>query len=165
MEKEKRWGLALGAMAEIYSRELTTTALKVYYSIFNKNGFTAEQVEKAIEYLLETRVYSNMPTPAEFISAIKGKVEQKAAEQAEIALRMVTGGVMDFEDPITKHLMQGRWEVSKLRKTLLEKNEVFFIKEFKERYISIQSSEFGKELGWVGNKQIDGLINKIANKK
>jgi len=162
MSDEKQWALALGAIAEIYGRELNSTALRVYYEIFKEEGFTVNQINQASKHLLKTREFTSMPTPAEFINAIKGSNEDQAELQSHIVLQAVRGDSQIFTDPVTQHLMTTRWMVDRLKETLVEREEHFFVRDFKEAYIAYSNTKDSlKQIGSIPPK-IQGMIEKIG---
>ena len=71
-------------MSEIFSKEFSELATKMYYTILK--DLTYEEFSKASQEVLRNRKYSNFPTPAEFLQAIKGSKEDNTQIEIETAL-------------------------------------------------------------------------------
>jgi len=69
---------------------------------------------------------------------------------------------LKLDNPVSKHLMETRWKYSDWSKTVLEKELIWFKKEFIESFKSFQKIENLKQL--ENNNKVLPLINNICEK-
>jgi hypothetical protein len=81
---KKEFLMIFTPMSEIFSKEFSELATKMYYTILKDLNY--EEFSKASQEVLRNRKYSNFPTPAEFLQAIKGNKEENTQIEIETAL-------------------------------------------------------------------------------
>ena len=109
--------------------------------------YSIDHITQAGTWLLMNRenVYPPVPTTKEFIDAINtqsGQVEISSDNRAEIQAGVVLkklkyegrNAPVDFEDPITFHLMTGQWRYNSWAATVKEKDLTWWKKEFVKAY-------------------------------
>lgn len=139
------WGLAeeFGGTISKNSMRLKFEALKEY---------TLEDLRGAATRLMKYRQKSfpAVPTVAEIVDIIESKntvsLSSRAEIQADLVLRHVANfnpyaEQVDFEDEITKALMSHRWSLKSLSENSLEKDNVWFRKEFIKAYNAYSEAE------------------------
>ena len=140
--------------------------------------YSIEQVGKAAVWLLKNRKERFMPTIAEFIEVIEGKHEHPdiksiANVQAEIAVKILKAygrfqKDQRIENPLTSYIMKSK-NYKKLANEILEKDFVWFKKEFIEDFISLTTCGILKNktdfLDYKTTKKIEDLKKGICEVK
>lgn len=112
----------------------------LWFDAFTADGITLDQIRGAARKILRTRKYSSMPPYAEFIEHIEGTAKDKAQAQADLVLEALRlQGSREkprFTDPVTDYLMAHRWPWQKWGAGFLEKDIVWWRKDFIEAYES-----------------------------
>ena len=141
-EKNKIIGI-LAATAELYGRNLSADTISLWIRSLEKYSF--ENVRDAFNFITETENF--FPVPAKIHAFIKERIdphvpqiESTANVQAAYILKMIRENGYrhepQWEDPTTRTLMRTRWKWVSLCETSTEDNEVWFVKEFIEAYLS-----------------------------
>lgn len=139
MLNEKNFIMKITALSKIYGGklELDEVIIEMYYQTLN-NKLTEEEFSKAVSIVLETRKYSNFPTPAEFIEIIKGNADVKDNARITVAGNkfieiLHTAKSIRCDDPFIVQVLQIMGGIDELRKEKRD-NEKWLTKEFKEKY-------------------------------
>ena len=140
---KKRFMDAIGTLAEMHNKKLSTLLLKAYWGSLQK--FEIEEIETAAGRLMETSRY--FPKPVEIIEAITGgaqDINDVAMIQANNVIESVrtVGGYrsVEFDDPTTAAVVKlgwGGWQ--KLCDELKEADEKWFRIEFCKIYKAYKS--------------------------
>ena len=132
-------------MAEIYSTEVTEPLVDAWACVLQDEGITIEQAKTAAIMVMKSRVYTKMPTPADFLEVLKPNVKTIADGQADIVLQAVRDYRSDrppkFEDPITAKLMSTRWPFSDFAQTLEKDAVKWWRKQFAADYQDLKEAE------------------------
>lgn len=114
MLNRQTFNKGMAILCEIYKREVTDLLLTGYYMVLSK--LEDQQFEDAIQKILETRIYTDLPTPGDIYQAVIGNSEIKAIQ----ALKKLEYAVdhygyyysMVFDDPIIHAVVDrmGGWE-------------------------------------------------------
>lgn len=117
------------------------------------NDLEIHQVDYAAKVILKTRIYTKMPTPAEFYNAIDANVPDPKDKAIVIAHGIIEHlnrhGSSVFpiiNDPIALKLMKGRWEYHRWSRDLLHSEEKWWIREFVDAYCALSSNAGRMEL-------------------
>jgi len=136
---KKRFVEIMYGLADNYSAEISKPGLKFRFDVLKK--YPIEEIEKAAHKIVETWQYTKMPPIAEFVNKIEGdkpQIEDIAEYQAhEVITQIKQAGYNKkpvFTDPITTKLIKRRFNFRSLCQTLLESENKWFVKEFKEAY-------------------------------
>ena len=121
-------------ITEIYPKDSPNeNAQKIYFLIFKKNFETDEQLMEATLKVLETRVFTSFPKPAEFLEACKLKVDiESEITQSIIQIKETIKKIgayenVCFDNPIIHKCIQscfGSW-VKLCKMEIKEYNELF----------------------------------------
>jgi len=110
----KKFSDIMLAIANNYpGTKFTSTGLKMRFEAMKE--FSIEQISEAAVKIISTHKYNTMPTTADIIDAIGGRIN--IADRAEIEANKILDHlrrhgksvIPEFEDPITKYLMNSRW--------------------------------------------------------
>lgn len=155
------------AIAENYpGATFSSGGLKLRFEALK--GFTIDQVSEAAVKLVSTHKYNTMPTTADMIEAIEGKLNVK--DRAEIEAGKILGHlrqygrsvVPEFKDPITRHLMSTRWRYGSWAAYVVEDDLKWWFKDFVRAY---QAYSAGIGLDCLpdipGLKRIVGKIGRL----
>ena len=136
---KKRFSNVMMGLSELSGGNLTPVGLKLFFATLKR--FDIEQIEKAAHAILETRQYTNMPMPADFIEAIEGKVEDVGALEAlDVLQKIKSVGSYDsvkFADSVTMAVIDRRFGGWPRVCELEEENEKWFLRDFASAYLSI----------------------------
>jgi len=134
---------ALTLIAENFGGKLSETLLELWIALLKKNNVTISELQNGVLRLVESRVYTKMPSFAELLQAIrpekspdvsKALAEQQADIVIDAVRRKAPGVRINFDDPVTAELMRTRWSVSGLCNTLTTDRTPFFRRAFVEAY-------------------------------
>lgn len=150
MEERQRFATVMWGLAEDFGGKISTEGLKIRFMALEE--YTIEQITQAATWLLKHRekTFPAVPTTKEIIDVIQNngaKIDYKATAeiQVDIVLEKLKfegrGGKIDFEDPITRQLMTVRWPYHTWAASVMEKDLVWFRKEFIEAYKAYGSNE------------------------
>lgn len=124
-------------LAEVFGDAVSKPGLELRFRALQDYGI--EQVEKACVGVIQSRVYRNMPTVAEIIEHIGGKLDDIAEVEAAKVWRAVSqvGGYQSvvFDDPTTQAVIEqgyGGW--IKLCEDTQEDQQKWFLKDFARIY-------------------------------
>lgn len=117
--------------------------IEIWHEAFIQDGYTIEQIKTAASRMIRTKkdFYGRMPTYAELMEAPQNRIADNAEIQATLVISQIGNDYPIFTDPITKHLMSTRWNWNRWPKEVLESELKWFIKEFKEAYLSVSKTE------------------------
>lgn len=137
----------------------------LWFDAFTADGITINQIRDAARKILRTRKYSSMPPYAEFIEHIEGTVKDQAGIQADHALEALklfgSRNKPYFRDPVTAYLMAHRWPWQRWGEHLLEKDIVWWRKDFIEAYESANRTPPPKMIDQAGAAN---LLKRITEK-
>lgn len=143
-EEGARFQALMRGLAENFSAEITEDGMLLRYRALSK--YTIGQLEDASVRLLRRRVYTTMPTVAEFVLAIEGSSSMKADKQIQSIRNAISGcgrnGSPDFHDPITHYLVHSKFGWT--RTCNKSEQEMYFLE--KEFVTSYQQYEANPEL-------------------
>lgn len=143
-EKKKKFSEILFALAGNFGDTLDPYTMRSWKIMFEEDGISMEQIQRASVKIMRSRKISKMPTYAEFLEFIQGSSLENAEQQADIVLKCVRyyGSMKDpeFEDPITAHLMTFRWPYRHWIKSFKISETVWWRKEFVAAYQSYAKS-------------------------
>jgi len=140
MKKEDRKILAevLYGMAGNFGDTMDDHTLKLWARVFELDNIPIDQIKSAAINILRTRKISKMPTLAEFLEAVNGSFDSAAQAQADVVVDVLRSQgshqAITFSDPITQHLMSRRWPYKQWASSVLEKELVWWRKDFVEAY-------------------------------
>jgi hypothetical protein len=143
---------ALGVLCELFTKELSPLAIQTYFRVMQK--FSIQEVEEAISNAIITCKY--FPKPAELIERITGG-SQKIMDQAELQSLEVIKQINSigsyrspkFNDPVTSYLMRYRFPWGSIC-GMNEKDKSFFVKDFKEAYVTCHRNRHKLEIDSKG---------------
>lgn len=143
-EELKKFSQIMWGVAEDFGGTLSDNGLMMKFNALQE--YSIEQISQAASWLLKHREKSfpAVPTTKEIIDAIQnvagGGCQNAAEVQADLVLKKLRneggGGKCDFDDPVTQHLMSVRWPYQSWAANVLEKELVWWRKEFIEAYRS-----------------------------
>ncbi len=129
-------------LAENYpGARLTGAGLDMRFEAMKE--YTIDQVTRAATKLIRTHRYNTMPTTADIINAMDGvadnvtmeeKAEIEAGKVLDYLHRFGTRVSPRFEDPITKHLMGGRWRYHSWAARVHEADLKWWYRDFVRAY-------------------------------
>ncbi len=102
--------------------------------------FTIEQISEAAVKLISTHKYKNMPTTADIIEAMGGRItieDRAEIEAGKVIDHLHRYGKMvipEFEDPITKYLMSTRWRYCSWAARVVEDELKWWLRDFVRAY-------------------------------
>lgn len=164
---KKEFGLIMTGMAEMFGKELSKPALKMWFSLLM--DYNIKDIQAAAVAALNSCRY--MPKPAEFKEFLPGietqaMIENKAHAEADRILgHLRTQGAAhwpEMPDPITRYLMTTRWPYPVWASNLVESETVWWRKEFIEAYRSYQDAGAGHEL-IEAPESVRRLVGKIGD--
>jgi hypothetical protein len=139
----------MSSLGEAYGRDITPATVRVFFNVLS--GYSIEQVEHAAAEIMSNHDW--FPAPA----AVKREIERlrgagsgivydqetQARNQARLLADHVAGRGYMHEgeelDRVTRELMRGqRYSMESLRRTLLESEVKWFIKDFVEDYLAMK---------------------------
>lgn len=137
-DKDKaRFAQIMAGVAESFGSPLSEAGLLVRYAALSE--YSIEQVEMAAIECIKSRRFSSMPTVAEMIDFIGGRIEDRAEIEAAKVWKAVTdcGAYRDvvFDDAHTQAVIEygfGGW--TKMCGELLVDQQKWFLKEFMRMY-------------------------------
>lgn len=139
----------VNTIAEIYPKDVPSIqGQKIYFMLFSKNFESDEELMKATLKVLETRVFTSFPKPAEFLEACKRKDDiefEITQEQLNIRQAMKKYGASEnvcFENPIVHKVIQnlfGSWV--KLCRTDIKEFESLMKWDFEKIYKLFRESK------------------------
>jgi len=146
LKDKKKFCEIIFCVADNFSAKVTDRTLKFWWEMFQEDSVTINQIAQAAKQIIRTRKYTNMPTYADFIEHIKGKVDDAAEIQAILCVdesRKYSPGELSpaFDDPITAYLMKHRWPFQNWAMSLLEAKIQWWVKEFKSAYLSFDRNK------------------------
>lgn len=163
-EEGARFQALMRGLAENFSAEITEDGMRLRYRALQE--YTIQQLEGAAVRLLKTRVYTTMPTSAEFVLAIDGPPNVKAEKQLQSIRNAISGcgrnGNPNFKDPVTHYLVHERFGWQRICNKK-EADMHFFEKEFIEAYQKYgQNPESLKISGPEANmKQLPKVVKEL----
>lgn len=156
-EEKQKFAAIMWGLAEECGGKISSDGLKIRFAALE--DYTLEQISQAATWLVKYReaTFPAVPRTKEIVDVIENNGQaidyKSAAEiQVDIVLKKLkfegSCGKCDFEDPITKQLMSVRWPYNSWAATVLEKDLVWFRKEFVEAYQAYMKHE--KHLPLIG---------------
>jgi hypothetical protein len=137
-EDKKEFAKIVFAMAENFGATPSEYLLEMWARLFDDDGITIDQIRDAARAILKSREYRSMPTYAEFRSHIVGTADDMAMIQADLVVNAIRHNGYNWQpyflDPVTQHLVEKKWNWSRLCGTLREEQTPFFIRDFVAAY-------------------------------
>ena len=127
------------AIADNYpGATFSSAGLKLRFEALKE--FTIDQISEAAVKLISTHKYKHMPTTADIIEAMGGRIS--VSDRAEIEANKVIDHlhrhgksvIPEFEDPITKYLMSTRWRYYSWAARVAEDDLKWWQKDFVRVY-------------------------------
>jgi len=144
--------------------KFTSAGLKMRFEAMKE--FSIDQISKAAVKIISIHKYNTMPTTADIIEAIGGRIS--VTDRAEIEagkvldhLRKYGKGVIpEFNDPITKHLMSTRWRYCSWAAYVIESDLKWWFRDFVRAY-KVHAAGAGLDClsDLPGLKQLAGQIS------
>ena len=159
---KERFATIMIVLAENFSSELSDKSLEMFFNLAKNDDISINQWEESAHHLLRTRKYTKMPTYADFYETIKGTQADIAEKQAHLVIMAVRGDNKVFDDPITQHLMTTRWWVERLKETMVENEEHFFVRDFKVAYLAYSNTKDSLKQIETIPKDIKQIVDKIG---
>ncbi len=162
---ETKFGNIMIGLAENFGADLTKQFIDLWYDMLTEDGYSLEQIQIGARKIVRERKYKGMPTYAEFVKAIAGKVgiESRAIVQADNLISHLNqygaSRLPLINDPITEHLMLYRWPYLPWACNVKESEIVWWKKEFVEAYQAHRETET-LEIG--APKKVKELIGGIG---
>ncbi len=171
----------INTIAEIYPKDVPSIqGQKIYFMIFSKNFESDEEFMNATLKVLENRVFSSFPKPAEFLEACKRKddIESEITnEQIKIRQAIKKYGAYSnvcFDNPIIHKVIQnlfGSWvkmcrteEFETLMKWDFPKIYKFY-REQKIKEVPLFLEGIATHQNSLGNQKEEIMINYVGNKE
>ena len=153
------------AIADHYpGATFSSAGLKLRFEALKE--FSIDQVSEAAVRIVRTHKYNTMPTTADIIDAIDGRINERDRAEIEAGkviahLRMYGKAVIpEFNDPITRHLMTTRWRYCSWAAYVVEDDLKWWFRDFVRAY---QAHTAGVGLDCLpclpGLKQLAGQIS------
>jgi len=168
-ENRARFGIIINGMANNFGHgKLSKDDLTMRFMALQEYELNA--ISQAATWLIKNRkpgIFPAIPTTKEIIDAIEGVttspdirvIADQQANQVLKAMKYAPPSVeVTFEHPVTAHLMQTRWSIGSLRRTMQEADEKWFRREFVEAFILYNAPE---NLSCL--TMSDGSPNKLAH--
>ena len=172
----------INTIAEIYPKDVPSIqGQKIYFMIFSKNFESDEEFMNATLKVLENRVFSSFPKPAEFLEACKRKDDVEAEiirEQINIRQAIKKHGAYSnvcFDNPIIHKVIQnlfGSWV--KMCRMEIEEFETLmkwdfpkiykFYREQKIKEVPLFLEGIATHQNSLGNNKEEIAINYVGNK-
>ena len=156
-ERDSRLAEIILGISELFNGKLSTPGVRLWMAALD--GYSLEQIQTAASEIIKTRVYSSMPTPAEFIKSINGNPEQRAEVEAGKVLDAVAQvgsyNSVVFDDPVTIAVIRqgfGGWINLCKELSASGKDQMWFRKDFVRIYTSYA------EQGVKGHGSMAGII-------
>ncbi|MCP4569480.1 MAG: hypothetical protein GY841_18035 [FCB group bacterium] len=127
----------IGSLAEIHSRQLSETAIKIYW--FALKEFTIEQIKQTAAHLIKYSEF--MPKPADFTKILEPADQDQAQLQAQLVLNRIMihgsqGRPPTFADPTTRAVLDSMGGYKTICRTMTQKQEPFWKREFRHLYLA-----------------------------
>jgi hypothetical protein len=118
--------------------KFTSAGLKLRFEAMKE--FSIEQISEAAVKIISTHKYNTMPTTADIIEAIGGRIS--VTDRAEIEAGKVLDHlhkhgkavIPEFEDPITQYLMTTRWRYCSWAAYVIESDLKWWFRDFVRAY-------------------------------
>lgn len=141
------FGKVMLGLAVNFNTTVSKEQMDFFYQMFLDDGICITQIKQAAKNIIRTKKdgYGRMPTYAEFIEFIQGNREQIAEIEAQKIINLVRseGAYSNpVSNPTIKHIIDSRfggWKA--LCGTLEESKLQWFIRDFKEAYLSTRVDE------------------------
>jgi hypothetical protein len=141
MEKKdaKEFSDIMLAIADNYpGATFSSAGLKLRFEALKE--FTIDQISEAAVKLISTHKYKHMPTTADIIDAIGGRIS--VSDRAEIEANKILDHlrrhgksvIPEFKDPITKYLMNSRWRYYSWAARVAEDDLKWWFRDFVRVY-------------------------------
>jgi hypothetical protein len=163
---KNRFVTAITLLAANWNKTYMPETIALFFKKAQIAGLTIEQIESAVNRLIDERRGLTLPVWSEILDAAgagEAQISFKAESEADRVIEMISsvGGyaVPKFEDPITSSLLSRRWRWRSLcRKP--ESEMVWFRKEFITAYTNCAA--FFKIDVAIGRDKISGLLANIG---
>jgi hypothetical protein len=164
---KNRFVTAITLLAANWSKRYMPETIALFFKKAKNAGLTIEQIEFAVNRLIDERHGMTLPVWSEILDAAGAgealQISRTAESQADMVIEMISsiGGyaMPKFDDPITSGLLSRRWRWRSLcRKP--ESEIVWFRKEFITAYKNF--AEFCKTHKAIGQDKISGLLADIG---
>lgn len=166
----------MGSLAEEFGGSLSKDNMKLRFNVLC--GYSIEQIKDAAVTLMESReaTFPAVPTTKEIKDAMESRIEPKvsignrAVIQADIVLEKLKfygrNAAIDFQDPITFHLMTRQWPYGSWAATVMSSELTWWKKEFIQAYEAYgqRDEEESKLLGGPEVQSLKEISINVGNK-
>ena len=140
MNNRKMFNKYMTVLGEVFDKKFSKVFVESYWTVLS--CIEDEAAELAFKSALSRCRF--FPRPAELL-ALAGfdpdggrfiQLDSRASEQAAFVLDVISGrrAEKEISDPITEHLVRSRFSIWRLRNSMMEKDERWFVKDFLEAY-------------------------------
>lgn len=129
-------------LARYYQIEIPgNDVLELYHQALD--GLSIEQISGAASrHVRQSRFFPKVCELIELAKPSEPKIESTAEQQAAAVIQTIRNYGQNYKptwaDPITAHLMMGRFNYAALCQTLTESETKWFVKEFMQAYCAIE---------------------------
>ena len=165
---KKRFAVIMYGLADNFRDHVSKDGLRFRFEALKE--FKIEEVERASMEIVQRRKYTKMPTIGEIIEAIRGNPEKQIEDVAEIQAAVVLRAIgtygsyqsPTFEDPVTAEVIAKRFGWGHLCSYITDESKPWFVKEFKEAYLSFSRSMGNNVIEFKPGENIKKLVSKIG---
>ncbi|MCP4624486.1 MAG: hypothetical protein GY850_13305 [bacterium] len=173
MSHKKIFDDYMAILGEVYDKELTLVLVRGYWRMLQ--NIPAGTLENAFKRALAECKF--FPRPAELLALVVEPDDQRqlsVISQAQIQSTEVMKSILDYKysadfDETTRKLVGrgARFDINRLRATMLEKDERWFARDFIEAYCNYAKNEYMQALENPGGavKKLIGQIGQIERAK
>jgi hypothetical protein len=143
MENKQRFQEWIAGLSEVFNKDLSPALVKIYWQVLS--GYSDEQCEAAFQKVLSQNEY--FPKPAQLIEILNPDVSKELASlHAGYLINAIQGREYKNpkswkDDPVTKILITGRFNIERLYRDSLESDLKWIIKDFIEAYKELSDTE------------------------
>lgn len=160
-------------MAENFGGTTTKEGLALRFAALN--DYSIEEIQAGATWLIKNRTenFPAMPTVKEMIEAMKNctglnlNPESMAEIQADLVLNKLRiegrAGRIDFQHPVTQHLMTTRWKYRDWAATVMEADLKWWRQEFLKAFKAYsEANEARASLGYSGDTKLLDLAGGVT---
>jgi len=141
LQRKREIDTILLRLARYYQVEIPgADVLEMYHQALE--GYTPDQIADAsTKHVKASKWFPKISELIELLKPLVPKIESVADQQAALVIKTIRScgyrGRPRWEDPITSYLFRGRFNFQALCSTLTEDENKWFIREFKDAYLSM----------------------------
>lgn len=153
-------GLIINSSVKYRTPEEEKAVFKFYFGALRH--LELDEVRAAAKNILETWKWNRLPTVGEILENVPGskpmEIEDAAAIQAALVMKILrTEGANctpNFEDPITKWIMNSRWSYQEWGSQVIQDELKWWVHEFKKLYRAVSEGGNKKYLDFTPRNKI-----------